>query len=122
VLGFYRRADVFAIGCQIAENGDRDGIPNVLMESMSMGVPVVATDVGGIPELIVSGETGLLVPPASPELMALAIEKLLVDSKLRKRIIQAARDWVYQRFDASLLIGEVAEVYARHHIPKLNSG
>ena len=59
----YRQADLFALGCEIAANGDRDGIPNVLVESMAMGVPVAATHVSAIPELVQSGVTGLLVPP-----------------------------------------------------------
>ena len=63
VLDHYRRADLFVLGCEVAANGDRDGIPNVLVESMAMGVPVVSTRVSAIPELVVDGETGLVVAP-----------------------------------------------------------
>ena len=52
VLEHYRRAHAFMLGCEIAANGDRDGIPNVLLESMAMGVPVAATETSGIPELV----------------------------------------------------------------------
>ena len=62
----YRQAAVFVLGCEVAPNGDRDGIPNVLMESMAMGVPVVATRAGSISELVEDGRTGLLVPPGQP--------------------------------------------------------
>ena len=61
VLAHYRRADLFVLGCEVAADGDRDGIPNVLFESMAMGVPVVTTGVSAIPELVEPGRTGLLV-------------------------------------------------------------
>jgi glycosyltransferase involved in cell wall biosynthesis len=94
VLEQYRKADLFVLGSEIAENGDRDGIPNVFVESMAMGVPVVGTNVSAIPELIKHEETGLLVPPGNPEALADAILRLLQDENLRNRIIVAAREKV----------------------------
>ncbi|MGD9079584.1 MAG: glycosyltransferase, partial [Desulfobacterales bacterium] len=70
VLDYYKRAHLFVLGCEVAPNGDRDGIPNVLFESMAMGVPVVATHLSAIPELVETEKTGLLVDPGSPEKMA----------------------------------------------------
>ena len=58
----YRRSSLFALACRITDDGDRDGIPNVLMEAMAAGLPVVSTAVSGIPELIDDGVNGLLVP------------------------------------------------------------
>ena len=87
----YRRASIFVLPCVIASNGDRDGIPNVLLEAMASGVPVVSTPVSGIPELIESGTNGLLVPPHDPESLADAIEKLLVSRELREGLASAAR-------------------------------
>ena len=111
VLDHYRSADVFVLGCEVASNGDRDGIPNVLLESMAAGVPVVATNISAIPELVVEGETGLLVPPDHPEKMARALIRLLTDIPLRKQVIEAARKRVVQMFDNHALIGGLAAVY-----------
>ena len=63
VLQAYRAADLFALACRIAGDGDRDGLPNVLMEAHSQGLACLSTEVSGIPELIIDGETGMLVPP-----------------------------------------------------------
>ena len=62
----YRRASVFALPCRVLEDGDRDGIPNVLMEAMACSVPVVTTGVSGITELVRDGENGLIVEPDRP--------------------------------------------------------
>jgi glycosyltransferase involved in cell wall biosynthesis len=109
VLEHYRRADLFVLGCEIAKNGDRDGIPNVLLECMAMGVPVVATDVSAIPELIEDGKTGLLVSPGQPEQMARAMVRLLTDPDLKMRIIADARKRVIERFSNRTLIIELAD-------------
>ncbi len=114
VLKHFRKADLFVLGCEIAENGDRDGVPNVLVESMSMGVPVVATSVSGIPELVKNGETGLLVPSGQPEEMARAIKELLLNEDLRKKIIPAAGRRVKEGFDNKALIGDLAAIYEKY--------
>ncbi|MFH1137386.1 MAG: glycosyltransferase [Pseudomonadota bacterium] len=111
VLEEYRRADAFALGCEVASNGDRDGIPNVILESMAMGVPVAATRVSAIPELVEHGRTGLLVSPGNPGELADALAALLLDLPLRDRIIPAARQTVVERFDNKALIGRLAELY-----------
>jgi len=108
VLEHYRRADLFVLGCEIAKNGDRDGIPNVLLECMAMGVPVVATHVSAIPELIEDGKTGLLVPPGQPEKMSQAMARLLTDHNLRTLIIPAARKRVIEQFNNRVLIKDLA--------------
>ncbi len=114
VLDHYRRSHLFALACQVAPNGDRDGIPNVLIESMAMGVPVVSTKLSAIPELVRDGETGLLVAPRNPEALADAMVRLLTDTELRRRIIPAARAEVAERFSNRALIGELAEIHRRH--------
>jgi glycosyltransferase involved in cell wall biosynthesis len=111
VLEHYRRADLFVLGCEVAADGDRDGIPNVLFEAMAMGVPVVATGVSAIPELVESERTGLLVPPGRPEALADAMHAMLTDAGLRQRVIPAARQRVLRDFDNRALAGRLAEIY-----------
>jgi glycosyltransferase involved in cell wall biosynthesis len=91
LIEFYRRAELFVLAPRIAEDGDRDGIPNVIAEAMAMGVPVIATDISGIPELVRHGETGLLVPSRDPVAMARAMRQLLLDRALASRLADAAR-------------------------------
>jgi len=111
VLAHYKNADLFVLGCEVAPNGDRDGIPNVLVESMAMGLPVVVTDISAIPELVQDGKTGLLVPPGQPGKLADAIMRMLKDTELRDRVIPVAREAVIKDFDNRQLIRELAEVY-----------
>ena len=87
----YQRVCLFALPCVVAPSGDRDGIPNVLLEAMASGVPVVSSSVSGIPELIRSEAEGLLVPPNSPAKLADALDRLLNSPDLRQRLALAAR-------------------------------
>jgi len=87
----YQRVCLFALPCVVAANGDRDGIPNVLLEAMASGVPVVSTPVSGIPEVICSEVEGLLVPPNSPARLADALNRLLESPQLREQLALAAR-------------------------------
>ncbi|MBW1980983.1 MAG: glycosyltransferase family 4 protein [Deltaproteobacteria bacterium] len=118
VLQHYQNSDLFVLGCEVARNGDRDGIPNVLLESMAMGLPVVATTVSAIPEALEDGRHGLLVPPGRPEAMAAAMKRLLLDQELRSSIIQAARDKVLRQFDNRHLIGQLGELFADAGLPR----
>jgi len=118
VIEEYREADLFVLGCQVASNGDRDGIPNVFLESMAMGVPVLATRVSAIPELIEDGRTGVLVNPGQPEAMAQSMVRLLVDGNLRKRIITAARRRVREEFNNRRLIHDLAEIFGQAGIQR----
>ena len=70
----YRHASAFCLPCRVMDDGDRDGIPNVLAEAMACGVPVVTTPISGIPELIEDGVNGLLVPCDVPEALADALD------------------------------------------------
>jgi len=99
VLAAYGRASVYVQPSRIDADGDRDGIPNVLLEAMAMGLPVVATQVSGIPELVEDGVNGLLVPPDDPPALAQAIARLLDDPALASRLGEAARATVLARFD-----------------------
>jgi glycosyltransferase involved in cell wall biosynthesis len=99
VIGLYRAATIVALPSIVLENGDRDGIPNVLVEAMRMGIPVVSTAVSGIPELVIDGETGLLVPPRDAGALAGALARLLDDAGLRRRLAAAAAAHVLREFD-----------------------
>jgi glycosyltransferase involved in cell wall biosynthesis len=78
-----------------------EGLPLVLLEAMARGRPVVATPVGGTPELVTDGETGLLVPPRDPEALAAALRRVLDDPELARRLGEAARARVADRFTAA---------------------
>lgn len=99
VLDHYRRADLFALACRIAANGDRDGLPNVLVEASSQRLACLSTDVSGVPELLTDGENGLVVPPENPALLAKALEAAIRDPALRKRLGDAAEKRVREDFD-----------------------
>jgi glycosyltransferase involved in cell wall biosynthesis len=100
LLRLYREATVFALACRVADDGDRDGIPNVLVEAMAAGLPVVTTAVSGIPELVRDGENGLLVPPSDPTALADAIERVGHDPALRERLAGEGPVTVSRDFDA----------------------
>jgi len=98
ILAAYRAADLFALASRVASDGDRDGLPNVLAEAQSQGLACVATSVSAIPELIDDGKTGLLVPPESPQALARALEALIRDPALRRRLGEAGRQRVSKMF------------------------
>jgi glycosyltransferase involved in cell wall biosynthesis len=85
-----RQADIFVLASKIAGDGDRDGLPNVLMEAQSQSVPCIATAVSAIPELIEDGATGRLVAPGDPGALAAAITELAGDPALRQQLAARA--------------------------------
>ena len=99
VIARYARAAVYVQPSRIAADGDRDGIPNVLLEAMAMGLPVVASNVSGIPELVGHGHNGLLVEPDQPEALADAIVQLLAQPQLCADLGGQARQTVTASFD-----------------------
>ena len=99
VIESYARAAVYVQPSRIAADGDRDGIPNVLLEAMAMGLPVVASSVSGIPELVGDGHNGLLVKPDDPLALADAITRLLHEPQLCADLGRHARGTVAASFD-----------------------
>jgi glycosyltransferase involved in cell wall biosynthesis len=77
----------------------KEGLPNVLLESMSMGVPVVSTNLGGVPEVVIDGETGYMVTPGDVEGMAAGIQKLWSDQSAYKLMGENAREMMKENFD-----------------------
>jgi len=105
VLEAYRASDVFILPSRIDDTGDRDGLPNVIVEAQSQGVPVVTTPISGIPEFITEAENGLFVPPDDAPALAAAIERLARDPGLRRRLGETGESRVRQRFDHKATIG-----------------
>ncbi len=106
----YRRASVFALPCRVLEDGDRDGIPNVLMEAMACSVPVVTTGVSGITELVRDGENGLIVEPDRPVDLADALHRLVKDPGLAHQLAEQGRLTVEERFDAATTATQMASL------------
>ncbi|MBX6323113.1 MAG: glycosyltransferase family 4 protein, partial [Rhodospirillaceae bacterium] len=109
VLEAYRRADLFALASRIAGDGDRDGLPNVLMEAQSQGLAVVATRVSAIPELVEDGANGLLVAPGDVRGLAAALQALVTDPERRAKLGAAGERRVRGRFDMNAGIDVLAE-------------
>jgi len=108
----YAGSTIFALPCQVLDNGDRDGIPNVLAEAMAMELPVVSTAISGIPEVVRSEENGLLVPPRDAGALALALRRLLDDAPLRRRLGAAARQTILEVFDSRKNTQTLAALFA----------
>lgn len=117
----YRTATLFVLPCHIVENGDRDGIPNVLAEAMASGIPVISTAVSGIPELIEHRRNGLLVPQRDPEALAKAMEELLRDARLREALAAAGRESVCRMFDSSVTTARLFDLFQREAIGAVRS-
>ena len=98
VLAALRRADLFCLAARVAKDGDRDGLPNVVMEAMSQELPVVATATAAIPEIVVPDVTGLLVPPDRPRELAQALAELIRDPTRRRAMGVEGRRRVLEQF------------------------
>lgn len=107
-----QEAAVFAAPCVVADDGNRDGLPTVLLEAMALGTPCVATPVTGIPEVLRHGETGLLVEEANPASVAAAIHRLLADAGLRSRLASNARGLMERDFDVHRQAGALRALFA----------
>jgi glycosyltransferase involved in cell wall biosynthesis len=98
VLRAYRAADLFVLASRVAPDGDRDGLPNVLLEAGAMELAVVASRVAAVPELIEDGVNGQLVPPDDPAALGTAIATMIADPAARLRLGQAGRARVLEHF------------------------
>jgi len=99
VIGAYGEADLFVLASLVAADGDRDGLPNVLMEAQSQGLAVVSSRLPGVGELIEERSNGLLVPPGDDAALAQALETLIRDPDLRGQMGLAGQARVRRAFD-----------------------
>jgi glycosyltransferase involved in cell wall biosynthesis len=113
LIEVYRQASMFVLPCLVSDDGDRDGIPNVLIEAMISGVPVVSTNVSGISELVDHMENGLLVEQRDPEGLAAAMELLLERSDLRRRLAENGQNKVLRQFTQEGSARRVYEILSR---------
>jgi len=99
VIEMYQQASLFVLPAILASDGDRDGIPNVILEAMSMELPIVSTSHSAIPEVVKHGVNGLLVPPADDEALTDALEKLITNPMYGRNLGSRGRDIVAEKFD-----------------------
>jgi len=99
VLEAFAQATIFTLPCVVAANNDRDGIPNVILEAMAAGAPVVSTPISAVPEAIINGETGYLVDSKNSQQLAEALIDLLNSPEKRARLAQKAQTVVREKFE-----------------------
>ena len=117
VVAALAHTDVFALTPRVTEDGDRDGIPNVLVEAMASGVPVVTTSVGGVPELVQDGLNGAMIPSGDPSLIAQSLRALLADPALRARMGAAARARVEDDYDVNAAARRLTGIFGTSPAP-----
>lgn len=115
IRAFMEQHDMLVVPSVVHTNGDRDGIPNVIMEALSCGMPVVATDVCGVGEVVRDGETGFLIPQRDPAALAGAIRRMLADREAALRMAHAGRELVFRMFDTETNIAALQDLYCREY-------
>ena len=112
----YRAADLFVLPAVHDSKGNVDGLPNVILEAMASGLPVVASGISGIPLAVEDGRTGLLVPERDPAALSGALRKLLADRELAKRLGERGR----RKAEAELTWDAVASRYREGYVAALS--
>jgi glycosyltransferase involved in cell wall biosynthesis len=111
VIKAYAEADIFVLPCRIAEDGDRDGLPNVLMEAGSQGLALLSTPVAGVTELVDDGITGVIAPPDNSEALAASLARLAADPAERYRLGRAVSEKVFRQFDHAASVRELIAMF-----------
>src|SRR3989338_5993828 len=114
---YYRAADVFVLPSIVDSRGDTEGLGVVLLEAITAGIPVVASNVGGIPDIVIHGKTGLLVGQKNPWQLAEAVIRILSGSELRKKLAVAAKAHVVKSYSWEKIAGDfhsLLEACCRH--------
>jgi glycosyltransferase involved in cell wall biosynthesis len=107
----YAEADLFVAPSIVDATGDRDGLPNVVLEAMASGRPVVGGDVGALASGVIDGETGVLVPPGDPAAVADAVVDALGDERRRAAMGAAARELAVERYGWEHVAAELVQIY-----------
>ncbi|QUS57279.1 glycosyltransferase family 4 protein [Pseudovibrio brasiliensis] len=113
VLDEMQQADIFALACRVSKSGDRDGLPNVVMEAQAMSLPCVSTEVSALPEIIESGQTGVLCPPEDVSCLSEALRSLITQPTEREHLGGKAFRSVHKRFSASPGLDFLEEQFSR---------
>ena len=109
----YRTANVFTLPAIVDSKGDTEGLGVVLIEAMELGLPVVASNVGGIPDVVVDGVSGILVPEKNPEALASAYKRLAAEPELQKQLLEGARKRIDECFNWSKIVERQIAVYEK---------
>jgi glycosyltransferase involved in cell wall biosynthesis len=112
ILELMGKATVLCLPCRIAPDGNRDALPTVLLESMACGLPAVSTNISGIPEIIDTGENGVLVEPDDPVSIADAMERLLGSDELREKYSKSGLQKAKDHFDIKRNVGLLRDLFA----------
>jgi glycosyltransferase involved in cell wall biosynthesis len=112
VSAYFRASDIFVMPSVVTPSSDRDGIPTVILEALMHRLPVIATGVGGIPELVEDSVTGLLVPEKDPLAIAEAVRRLVADRAAALAMAEAGRDLVRAEFDPEKNHIRLLDLYA----------
>ncbi len=109
----YKTANVFTLPAIVDSKGDTEGLGVVLIEAMELGLPVVASNVGGIPDVVVDGVSGILVPEKNPEALASAYKRLAAEPELQKQLLEGARKRIDECFNWSKIVERQIAVYGK---------
>lgn len=111
VLANYWSSDLFVLACRVSDDGDRDGLPNVLVEAASQGLPCLSTRVSAIPELFTDGENALLVESEDVPALSAALARAITQPRLRDRLGAAAQDKVRSKLDHHASIAQLKDLF-----------
>ena len=111
----YKTANVFTLPAIVDSKGDTEGLGVVLIEAMELGLPIVASNVGGIPDVVIDGETGILVPEKDPEALANAYKRLASNPELISQLLAGAQKRIAECFTWDGIIERQIAVYNRYH-------
>jgi glycosyltransferase involved in cell wall biosynthesis len=117
LVRYYAMADVFVLPSVTTKEGETEGLGVVLLEAMASRVPVIGTNVGGIPDIIKDGKTGLLALQRNPHDLAEKILRILDDEALRKELAEKGHDFVKQEFSWEVVAGKFKKIYSEALLP-----